>query len=72
MEFWLSLFADFRDNRYFDGYFLDKSILQFCCMGLIQDELDDTAQVWNTHHIRPSENKHASSQWSAQCGVCTA
>lgn len=36
MEFWLSLFADIRDNGFFDGEFLDKSILQFCCMGLIQ------------------------------------
>ncbi|XP_043976973.1 uncharacterized protein LOC122833467 [Gambusia affinis] len=56
MEFWLSLFADIRDNGFFDGEFLDKSILQFCCMGLIQDELDDTAQVWNTHRIRPTKN----------------
>ncbi|XP_041834069.1 uncharacterized protein LOC121635073 [Melanotaenia boesemani] len=56
LEFWISLFADLRDNGYFDGGFLDKSILQFCCMGLIQDELDDTAQVWNAHQIRPSKN----------------
>lgn len=34
-EFWLSLFADLRDNRLFDGGFLDKSPLLFC-MGLIQ------------------------------------
>ncbi|KAJ4927905.1 hypothetical protein JOQ06_015706 [Pogonophryne albipinna] len=25
-------------------------------MGLIQDELDDTAQVWNAHTIRPPRN----------------
>ncbi|KAK9970119.1 hypothetical protein ABG768_026086 [Culter alburnus] len=56
MEFWICLFAELRDNGYFDGGFLDKSLLQFCCMGLIQDELDDTAQVWNTHTIRPSKN----------------
>ncbi|KAK9978814.1 hypothetical protein ABG768_020552 [Culter alburnus] len=56
MEFWIYLFAELRDNGYFDGGFLDKSLLQFCCMGLIQDELDDTAQVWNTHTIRPSKN----------------
>ncbi|KAL3977653.1 SLAM family member 8 [Sarotherodon galilaeus] len=56
LEFWLSLFADIRDNGYFDGGFLDKNLLQFCCMGLIQDELDDTAQVWNAHSIRPSTN----------------
>ncbi|CAB1442587.1 unnamed protein product, partial [Pleuronectes platessa] len=36
VEFWLSLFADLRDNGFFDGGFRDKAILQFCCMGLIQ------------------------------------
>ncbi|XP_038133904.1 uncharacterized protein LOC119778637 [Cyprinodon tularosa] len=56
VEFWLSLFADIRDTGYFDGGFLDKAILQFCCMGLIQDELEDTVQVWNAHTIRPSKN----------------
>ncbi|XP_035805796.1 uncharacterized protein LOC111571037 [Amphiprion ocellaris] len=56
VEFWLCLFSDLRDNGSFDGGFLDKSLLQFCCMGLIQDELDDTASVWNAHSIRPSKN----------------
>uniref|UniRef100_A0A8C4HR76 Integrase core domain-containing protein n=1 Tax=Dicentrarchus labrax TaxID=13489 RepID=A0A8C4HR76_DICLA len=56
MEFWISLFADLRDNGLFDGGFLDKNLLQFCCMGLIQDELDDTSQVWDAHTIRPSRN----------------
>lgn len=36
MEFWISLFAHLRDNGYFNEEFLDKSLLQFCCMGLIQ------------------------------------
>lgn len=36
VEFWLALFADLRDDGHFDGEFLDKSLLQFCCMGLIQ------------------------------------
>ncbi|XP_036006071.1 uncharacterized protein LOC118566787 [Fundulus heteroclitus] len=61
VEFWLSLFGDIRDNGYFDGGFLDKNLLQFCCMGIIQDELDDTAQVWNAHSIRPSNNRNVPS-----------
>ncbi|KAL7376322.1 hypothetical protein ABVT39_005429 [Epinephelus coioides] len=56
VEFWLSLFGDLRDSAFFDGGFLDKSLLQFCCMGLIQDELDDTAQVWNAYTIRLLKN----------------
>ncbi len=39
MEFWISLFANLRDSGFFDGGFLDKSLLQFCCMGLIQVSL---------------------------------
>ncbi|XP_072223124.1 uncharacterized protein [Leuresthes tenuis] len=61
VEFWLSLFSDPRDNGFFDGGFLDKAVLQFCCMGLIQDELDYTAQVWNAHTIRPSKNTNVPS-----------
>ncbi|KAL6465061.1 hypothetical protein MHYP_G00273790 [Metynnis hypsauchen] len=56
VEFWLSLFEDIRDNGYFDGGSLDKNLLQYCFMGPIQDELDETAQVWNAHSIRPSKN----------------
>lgn len=55
VEFWLCLFADLRDNGCFDGGFLDKNILQFCYMGLIQ-ELDDTA-----HTIRPWRNMNVPS-----------
>ncbi|XP_030609254.1 uncharacterized protein LOC115796912 [Archocentrus centrarchus] len=56
LEFWLSLFEDIRNNGYFDGGFLEKNLLQYCFMGPIQDELDETAQVWNAHSIRPSKN----------------
>ncbi|KAK1172320.1 hypothetical protein AOXY_G4861 [Acipenser oxyrinchus oxyrinchus] len=56
MEFWISFFGDLKDNRIYDGGFLDKSLLQFCFMGIIQDELDETARVWDSHVIRPSKN----------------
>ncbi|RXM31045.1 hypothetical protein EOD39_17359 [Acipenser ruthenus] len=36
MEFWISLFGDLKDNGIYDGGFLDKSLLQFCFMGIIQ------------------------------------
>ncbi|XP_074525951.1 uncharacterized protein LOC141790170 [Halichoeres trimaculatus] len=61
VEFWLSFFVDLRDNRFFDGGFVDKNLIQFCCTSLIQDELDDTAQVWNAHIIRPSKNRNVPS-----------
>lgn len=56
VEFWLAVFGDLRDSGLFDGGFLDKNLLQFCFLGLIQDELDDTVQVWNAHIVRPSKN----------------
>ncbi|KAK2810384.1 hypothetical protein Q5P01_000407 [Channa striata] len=56
VQFWLALLGNLRENGLFDGGLLDKSLLQFCCLGLIQNELDETAQVWNAHHIRPSKN----------------
>lgn len=36
MEFYISLFADLKDNGMFDGGFLDKSLIHFCFMGIIQ------------------------------------
>lgn len=39
IEFWLCLFGDLRDNGFFDGGFLDKNLLQFSCIGLIQVSL---------------------------------
>ncbi|KAF5901175.1 uncharacterized protein DAT39_009149 [Clarias magur] len=38
MEFRICLFLNLRDNGLFDGGFLDKSLLQFCCLGIIQRE----------------------------------
>ncbi|KAK0135212.1 hypothetical protein N1851_028967 [Merluccius polli] len=60
-EFWIAIFGELKDNGHLDGGFLDKSLIQFCCMGLVQDELDDTAQTWNAHTIRPSRNPNVPS-----------
>ncbi|KAG9267245.1 hypothetical protein AMEX_G18069, partial [Astyanax mexicanus] len=61
LEFWITLFVNLKDRGIFDGGFLEKSLIQFCCMGLIQDELDDTAEVWDSHIIRPSKNDNVPS-----------
>ncbi|CAL8275194.1 unnamed protein product [Gadus morhua 'NCC'] len=34
-EFWIALFGELKDNGHYGGGFLDKSLIQFCCMGLI-------------------------------------
>nr|XP_046264635.1 uncharacterized protein LOC124069481 [Scatophagus argus] len=56
MEFYISLFVDLKDRGLFDGGYLDKSLIQYCFMGIIQDELDDIICVWDSHVIRPSKN----------------
>ncbi|XP_035985476.1 uncharacterized protein LOC118558974 [Fundulus heteroclitus] len=53
-QFWMNLFQTFQDDGHFTGDFLDKSLIQFCFLNLIQDELDDVVNTWNSHRIRPS------------------
>ncbi|XP_047242593.1 uncharacterized protein LOC124881124 isoform X1 [Girardinichthys multiradiatus] len=53
-QFWMSLFQTFQDDGHFTGDFLDKNLIQFCFLNLIQDELDDVVHTWNSHKIRPS------------------
>lgn len=36
MEFYISLFVDLKDRGLFDGAYLDRSLIQFCFMGIIQ------------------------------------
>ncbi|OWF36792.1 hypothetical protein KP79_PYT02859 [Mizuhopecten yessoensis] len=48
-----------KNEDKFDGNFIDKSLLQFCFMRIMQDTLDDVAQLWNAHRIRPSRHQIA-------------
>ena len=36
MEFYISLFTDLKDRGLFDGTYLDRSLIQFCIMGIVQ------------------------------------
>lgn len=36
LEFWIAVFHDLKEHGNFDGEFMDKNILQFCFMGIIQ------------------------------------
>ncbi|KAL3865542.1 hypothetical protein ACJMK2_042918 [Sinanodonta woodiana] len=56
VEFWLSLFDQIKAEGNFDGGYLDKNLVLFCFLGMIQDELDLVAEVWDSHVIRPSKN----------------
>ncbi|XP_061739265.1 uncharacterized protein LOC133556012 [Nerophis ophidion] len=56
MEFYISMFTDLKDRGLFGGTYLDRGLIQFCFMSFIQDELDETINVWDAHVIRPSKN----------------
>ncbi|XP_051914768.1 uncharacterized protein LOC127596383 [Hippocampus zosterae] len=53
-QFWINLFQTLQDDGHFSGDFLDKSLIRFCFLNLVQDELDEVVNTWNTHKIRPS------------------
>ncbi|XP_053699784.1 uncharacterized protein LOC128757644 [Synchiropus splendidus] len=51
-QFWMNLFQTLQDDGHFTGNFLDKSLIQFCFLNLMQDELDEVVNTWNSHKIR--------------------
>ncbi|XP_039665194.1 uncharacterized protein LOC120564368 [Perca fluviatilis] len=55
-QFWMNLFQELKDSDNFCGDFLDKSLIQFTCLEIIERELQDVVHLWNTHRIRPSRN----------------
>ncbi|KAK5874644.1 hypothetical protein PBY51_019572 [Eleginops maclovinus] len=58
VDFWLGHFHRLKDEGDFVGDFLDKNLMLFCFLALIQDDLDLTKNTWNHHLIRPSKNVH--------------
>ncbi|XP_063955289.1 uncharacterized protein LOC135154065 [Lytechinus pictus] len=60
-HFWIETFRRLSDRGDFTGDFLDKNLVQFCFMSILQTELDKMADIWNNHRIRPSVNLHVPS-----------
>ncbi|CAH0551685.1 unnamed protein product [Brassicogethes aeneus] len=56
VQYWINLFQTLKEEGLFNGTFVDKSLIQFCFMTLIQDELDQVVGEWNSHRIRSSRN----------------
>ncbi|XP_037136560.1 uncharacterized protein LOC119139703 [Syngnathus acus] len=55
-QFWINLFQTLQEDGHYTGDFLDKSLIQFCFLNLVQDELDEVVNTWNSHKIRPRSN----------------
>ncbi|KAL5013785.1 hypothetical protein ScPMuIL_008055 [Solemya velum] len=60
-DFWIEVFHGLSEDGHFTGYPLDKELIRFCFMKLIQGELDDTVLAWNMHNIR--RNRHSVSPY---------
>ncbi|CAB1430415.1 unnamed protein product [Pleuronectes platessa] len=52
----MNVFQDLKESDHFSGDFLDKSLIQFTCLEIIERELQDVVHLWNTHRIRSSRN----------------
>ncbi|XP_071963513.1 uncharacterized protein [Antedon mediterranea] len=57
-EFWILIFKYLIHEGHFSGDLLDKELVRFVFMRLIQDDLDRTAELWDTHLIRRSKQDH--------------
>ncbi|XP_071956877.1 uncharacterized protein [Antedon mediterranea] len=57
-QFWMNVFKQLKNDGRFDGGHIDKSLIQFCFMKLIQKELDIIVNEWNAHRIAKSRNCH--------------
>ncbi|KAK5612583.1 hypothetical protein CRENBAI_011095 [Crenichthys baileyi] len=49
----MDLFSDLRERHLFNGSRQHMSLVRYCFLGVLQKELDDYKQLWNTHTIRP-------------------
>uniref|UniRef100_A0A3B1K095 Zmp:0000000984 n=1 Tax=Astyanax mexicanus TaxID=7994 RepID=A0A3B1K095_ASTMX len=53
---WMNRFQKLKDLDCFTGDFLDKQLILFTCLNIIEEELQQLVHLWNTHNIRPSRN----------------
>lgn len=60
-QFWMNLFADMANcigETIVCGTFLHKIFVQICFMDIIQKELDNFVEIWNTHTISGGKGMH--------------
>ncbi|KAJ8317348.1 hypothetical protein KUTeg_005252 [Tegillarca granosa] len=56
LEFWISFFHELKESGHFNGDRLEKEIVRFVFMDILQAELDEFSLLWNIHTIRKSTN----------------
>ncbi|XP_061193724.1 uncharacterized protein LOC133201956 [Saccostrea echinata] len=57
-QYYMDMFSEFSrdDSDLFCGDHLDKSLIQYCFMDLIQRDLDSLQLTWNTHTLQSKQN----------------
>lgn len=48
IEYWIQLLGELKDQGLLTGNFLDKALSQFCLINIIQEQLNEIKNVWNT------------------------
>ncbi|KAJ8384840.1 hypothetical protein AAFF_G00198270 [Aldrovandia affinis] len=56
MDYWRDIVQEFQATGDFNGDFIDKGLIQFCFLKIIQNKLDTVVRIWDNHRIRPDGN----------------
>ncbi|XP_041361772.1 uncharacterized protein LOC121377750 [Gigantopelta aegis] len=51
IQYWMNLFQSLLDDGKFDGGYLDRELIRFCFLDVIQATLDDIRSTWNRHRL---------------------
>ncbi|KAL3885737.1 hypothetical protein ACJMK2_025780 [Sinanodonta woodiana] len=54
-------FGLLKETGYFEGDTIDKNIIQFVFMSILQEDIDQAVTVWNNHCICPSKKQNVPS-----------
>ncbi|XP_073449710.1 uncharacterized protein [Aquarana catesbeiana] len=60
VQFWINLLRNIQNDGYFTGDFIDKNLIQFCFLNIIQAELDEVVYIWNSHNMRKCKRQDSS------------
>ncbi|KAJ8314828.1 hypothetical protein KUTeg_006978, partial [Tegillarca granosa] len=59
-QFWMDTFRKIREElNAFEDDFLDKSLIRFCFLRMIQAKLDQIVSVWDVHCLQRKKNSDA-------------
>ncbi|KAK0156578.1 hypothetical protein N1851_000010 [Merluccius polli] len=58
-QFWIELFDKLQEDGFFSDNFLDKSVIQFCFLQTIQEDINGIVSTWNDHRIRQVHNSRS-------------